>query len=45
MVGLVVANFRQIIDTVGRGSVLAALILIVAVLATGCLFGGPTEAR
>ena len=41
--GCSVANFRQIIDTVGTGSVLAAMIPLVAALASGYLFGGPTE--
>jgi predicted Na+-dependent transporter len=46
MVTLLVVNFEQIIDTLGTGGVLAALILLVGAFAAGFLLaGGPEETR
>jgi predicted Na+-dependent transporter len=43
MVALLVVNFKQIIDTIGTGGILAALILLVAAFAAGFLAGGSPE--
>jgi hypothetical protein len=43
MVGLVVANFRQIVDTVGTGSVLRRSDPARRRARDGHLLGGPTE--
>jgi predicted Na+-dependent transporter len=46
LVTLLVVNFREIIETVGTGGILAALILLVAAFGTGFLLGGgPEEQR
>ncbi len=46
MVTLLVVNFEEIIDTVGTGGILAALIVLVGAFAVGFLVGGrPEEQR
>lgn len=46
MVALLVINFRQIVDTVGTGGLLAALVVLVGAFLTGFLVGGhPEEQR
>ena len=46
MVTLLVVNFEQIIDTLGTGGVLAALVLLVGAFAAGFLVAGrPEETR
>jgi BASS family bile acid:Na+ symporter len=40
MVALLVVNFQQIIDTIGTGGILAALVLLVVAFACGFLTGG-----
>jgi predicted Na+-dependent transporter len=46
MVALLVVNFKQILDTVGTGGILAALIVLIGALAVGFLAGGhPEEQR
>jgi predicted Na+-dependent transporter len=46
MVALLVVNFKEIIDTVGTGGILAALIVLVGAFAAGFLLAGrPEEQR
>lgn len=45
MVALLVVNFGQIIDTIGTGGVIAALIVLVGAFAAGFLVGGRPEER
>ena len=46
MVALLVVNFDEIIDTVGTGGILAALVVLVGAFAAGYLAGGrPAEQR
>jgi predicted Na+-dependent transporter len=43
MVALLVTNFKQIIDTIGTGGILAALILLVVAFVAGFFAGGSPE--
>lgn len=43
MVALLVVNFRQIIDTIGTGGIVAALVVLVGGLLVGFLAGGTSE--
>jgi predicted Na+-dependent transporter len=43
MVALLVTNFKQIIDTIGTGGILAALILLVVAFVVGFFAGGSPE--
>ena len=43
MVGLLVANFDQIIDTVGTGGIAAALVVLAGAFVVGYLVGGARE--
>jgi BASS family bile acid:Na+ symporter len=42
-VALLVVNFRQIIDTIGTGGIVAALVLLVGALLIGFLAGGSSQ--